>query len=185
MIRIVTDLHKNRSTGRNTKDADLLLIRGGLRRHMGGGGGIRRRGEGLRGGGRILWGSTADAVISCPSIWPVNQMIPQNRVTNILRRWGPTWTRSPTSVHVLEGLLSLVRCFKLHVSVALRQVWVQTLRWHLNCFDFPISGKDLLYVVLCRKTKPCDGGNSGRSSRRYSLSWPLWRSWSVALNELL
>lgn len=30
----------------------LLLMRGGLRRHIGGGGGIRRGGDSLRGGGR-------------------------------------------------------------------------------------------------------------------------------------
>lgn len=53
----------------------LLLMRGGLRRHIGGGGGILRGGEGLRGGGRTRWASTADAVISCPSIWPINTKI--------------------------------------------------------------------------------------------------------------
>lgn len=52
--------------------AHLLLMRGGLRRHIGGGGGIRRGGDSLRGGGRTRWVSTADAVISCPSIWPTN-----------------------------------------------------------------------------------------------------------------
>lgn len=38
-----------------TEDStDLLLIRGGVRRHMGGGGGILRGGDSLRGAGRIL-----------------------------------------------------------------------------------------------------------------------------------
>lgn len=54
-----------------TNQSNLLLIRGGLRRHMGGGGGILRGGESLRGGGRTRCVSTADAVISCPSIWPL------------------------------------------------------------------------------------------------------------------
>lgn len=59
-----------RRTGERLRgDRDLLLRRGGVRRHIGGGGGILRRGEGLRGGGRIILGaSTAVAVISCPSI---------------------------------------------------------------------------------------------------------------------
>lgn len=34
-------------------ERDRLLIRGGLRRHMGGGGGILRGGENLRGGSRM------------------------------------------------------------------------------------------------------------------------------------
>lgn len=54
-------------------------MRGGLRRHIGGGGGILRGGDGLRGGGRTRWGSTAQAVISCPSIWPIRKS--QQRVT--------------------------------------------------------------------------------------------------------
>lgn len=43
-------------------------MRGGLLRHIGGGGGILRGGESLRGGGRTRWVRTAEAVISCPSI---------------------------------------------------------------------------------------------------------------------
>lgn len=45
-------------------------MRGGVRRHMGGGGGILRGGVTLRGAGRILCVRTAVAVISWPSIWP-------------------------------------------------------------------------------------------------------------------
>lgn len=41
-----------------------LLMRGGVRRHMGGGGGILRGGVILRGAVRILWVRTAEAVIS-------------------------------------------------------------------------------------------------------------------------
>lgn len=48
-------------------------MRGGLLRHIGGGGGILRGGESLRGGGRTRWVRTAEAVISWPSIWPENQ----------------------------------------------------------------------------------------------------------------
>lgn len=48
-------------------------MRGGVRRHMGGGGGILRGGDCLRGGGRILGASTAEVVISWPSIWPGNR----------------------------------------------------------------------------------------------------------------
>lgn len=49
----------------------LLLMRGGERRHIGGGsnillGGVKRLGIGLGRGAK-----TAVAVISCPSIWPV------------------------------------------------------------------------------------------------------------------
>lgn len=49
----------------------LLLIRGGDRRHIGGGGNIRRGGLNLRGAALIRRGArTAEAVISCPSICP-------------------------------------------------------------------------------------------------------------------
>lgn len=44
--------------------AYLLLIRGGVRRHIGGGGGILRGGDILRGGGRTVGVSTAVTVIS-------------------------------------------------------------------------------------------------------------------------
>lgn len=50
--------------------AHLLLILGGVRRHIGGGGGILRGGDSLRGGGRTVGVSTAVTVISWPSIWP-------------------------------------------------------------------------------------------------------------------
>lgn len=42
------------ATDEQASQTDLLLMRGGLRRHIGGGGGILRGGEGLRGGGRTL-----------------------------------------------------------------------------------------------------------------------------------
>lgn len=61
---------RRRAGDRLLGERDLLLMRGGLRRHIGGGGGILRGGDGLRGGGRTRWVNTADAVISCPSIWP-------------------------------------------------------------------------------------------------------------------
>lgn len=44
--------------------AHLLLMRGGVRRHMGGGGGSLRGGDSLRGGGRTVGVSTAVTVIS-------------------------------------------------------------------------------------------------------------------------
>lgn len=53
-----------------------------------------------------------------------------------------------TSVHVLQGLLSLIRSLKLHVSVTSGQVWMEPVHWHFNHFDFSISGKDFLDVVL-------------------------------------
>uniref|UniRef100_A0AAY4BD43 Uncharacterized protein n=1 Tax=Denticeps clupeoides TaxID=299321 RepID=A0AAY4BD43_9TELE len=56
---------------RSRERLHLLLMRGGVRRHMGGGGGILLGGLSLRGGGRMRGASTAVAVISCPSIWPV------------------------------------------------------------------------------------------------------------------
>lgn len=60
------DLERERLlTGeRRRGERDLLLMRGGVRRHMGGGGGILRGGDGLLMAGRILWGRTAVAVIS-------------------------------------------------------------------------------------------------------------------------
>lgn len=64
--------HQTGLNGRHPWGTYLLLIRGGLLRHMGGGGGILRGGESLRGGGRTRWVRTAEAVISCPSIWPEN-----------------------------------------------------------------------------------------------------------------
>lgn len=45
---------RRRAGDRLLGERDLLLMRGGLRRHIGGGGGILRGGEGLRGGGRTL-----------------------------------------------------------------------------------------------------------------------------------
>lgn len=59
---------RRRAGDRLLGERDLLLMRGGVRRHIGGGGGILRGGDSLRGGGRIRCGSTAAAVISCPSI---------------------------------------------------------------------------------------------------------------------
>lgn len=53
-----------------------------------------------------------------------------------------------TSIHVFEGLLSVIRSLKLHISVAPGQVWVDPVHWHIDHFDFSISGKDLLDVVL-------------------------------------
>lgn len=43
---------RRRAGDRLRGERDLLLMRGGVRRHIGGGGGILRGGEGLRGGGR-------------------------------------------------------------------------------------------------------------------------------------
>lgn len=51
-------------------DRDLLLIRGGDLRHMGGGGSILLGGLNRRGGGRGQGANTAVAVISWPSICP-------------------------------------------------------------------------------------------------------------------
>lgn len=133
----------------------LLLMRGGLRRHIGGGGGILRGGDGLRGGGRTRWVSTADAVISCPSIWPINNKVitesyPTRMHRVILQNRGNR-TLWPTSVHVFEGFLGLVRSLKLNISVAPGQMRVVPVYWHFDHFDFSISGKDLLDVVLCKK----------------------------------
>ncbi|KAJ1067826.1 hypothetical protein K5549_016480, partial [Capra hircus] len=51
----------------------LLLIRGGDLRHIGGGGSILLGGLNLRGGGRGQGASTAVAVISWPSICPIEK----------------------------------------------------------------------------------------------------------------
>lgn len=52
----------------------LLLMRGGDLRHMGGGGSILLGGLKRLGGGLGRGASTAVAVISCPSIWPLHEM---------------------------------------------------------------------------------------------------------------
>jgi len=74
-------------------------MRGGLRRHIGGGGGILRGGEGLRGGGRTRWVSTADALISCPSIWPIDAKVEKESYsTSLLGRvivWKIDTDRNP------------------------------------------------------------------------------------------
>lgn len=49
---------------RRRGDRDLLLMRGGVRLHIGSGGGILRGGDSLRGGGRTMGVSTAVTVIS-------------------------------------------------------------------------------------------------------------------------
>lgn len=54
----------------------------------------------------------------------------------------------PTSIHVFEGLLGLLRSLKLHISIAPGHVWVESVHGHFNHFYFPISGKDLLDVIL-------------------------------------
>lgn len=53
----------------------LLLIRGGDLRHIGGGGSILLGGLNLRGGGRGQGASTAVAVISWPSICPIEKRV--------------------------------------------------------------------------------------------------------------
>lgn len=52
----------------------LLLMRGGDLRHMGGGGSILLGGLKRLGGGLGRGASTAVAVISCPSIWPLHEI---------------------------------------------------------------------------------------------------------------
>lgn len=77
MISLQTAPNKNKTSWNNTQgwSTNLLLMRGGLLRHIGGGGGILRGGESLRGGGRTRWVRTAEAVISWPSIWPERTQI--------------------------------------------------------------------------------------------------------------
>uniref|UniRef100_A0A3Q3FLZ9 Uncharacterized protein n=1 Tax=Labrus bergylta TaxID=56723 RepID=A0A3Q3FLZ9_9LABR len=60
------DLDLRRTGDIRHMHAYRLLMRGGVRRHIGGGGGILRGGENLRGGGRTVGASTAVTVISCP-----------------------------------------------------------------------------------------------------------------------
>lgn len=52
-----------------------------------------------------------------------------------------------TSIHIFEGLLGLLRSLKFHVSIASGQMRVEPVHWHIDHFDFSISGKDLLDVV--------------------------------------
>lgn len=60
---------------RDPKLTHLLLIRGGDRRHMGGGGSILLGGLNRLGGGLGQGASTAVAVISWPSICPIEKRI--------------------------------------------------------------------------------------------------------------
>lgn len=58
----------------------LLLIRGGDRRHMGGGGSILLGGLNRLGGGLGQGASTAVAVISWPSICPIEKRIKSQNI---------------------------------------------------------------------------------------------------------
>lgn len=134
----------------------LLLMRGGVRRHIGGGGGILRGGDSLRGGRRTRWISTAAAVISCPSIWPVLRTIRVIQSESTQACTDEFCNKAAvrrTSVHVFESLLSFIGVLKLHISMAVIQVWVELINLHLNRFYFPISRKDLLDVLLLDKNK--------------------------------
>lgn len=53
-----------------------------------------------------------------------------------------------TSIHVFQGLLSLLRRLVLHVGIALGQVRVEAVHGHFNHLDLSISGEDLLDVFL-------------------------------------
>lgn len=53
-----------------------------------------------------------------------------------------------TSVHVFECLLGLVGGLKLHISTAPVQVRVESVHWHVDSFDCPISRKDFLDMFL-------------------------------------
>lgn len=49
---------------------------------------------------------------------------------------------------MLQGLLRLLGCLKLHVGVAFGQVRVDAIHGHVNHLDLSISGEDLLDVFL-------------------------------------
>uniref|UniRef100_A0A803YBM2 Uncharacterized protein n=1 Tax=Meleagris gallopavo TaxID=9103 RepID=A0A803YBM2_MELGA len=68
------DRERRRTGDLRLGDSHLLLIRGGDLRHIGGGGSILLGGLKRRGGGLGRGASTAVAVISCPSICPVQKV---------------------------------------------------------------------------------------------------------------
>lgn len=49
---------------------------------------------------------------------------------------------------MFQGLLCLLRGFKLHISIALGQMRVDAVHRHVNHLDLAISGEDLLDVFL-------------------------------------
>lgn len=49
---------------------------------------------------------------------------------------------------MLEGLLRLLWRLVLHVAVALGQVGVEPIHWHVNHLDLAIGGEDLLNMFL-------------------------------------
>lgn len=55
-----------------------------------------------------------------------------------------------TSIHVLEGLLGLLGGLKLDIGGAPGQVWVESVHWHFDRFDFSVCGEDLLDVILSK-----------------------------------
>lgn len=63
-------------------------------------------------------------------------------------RDGDFLTVNLTSAHVLQSLLSLLRGLKLHVRVALGQMWVDTTHGHVNHLDLAVRGENLLDVLL-------------------------------------
>lgn len=56
-----------------------------------------------------------------------------------------------TPVHVFECLLGLLGGLKLHISTAPVQVRVESVHWHVDSFDCPISRKDFLDMFLLNK----------------------------------
>ena len=65
---LLTNKDESQARQQSEGNTNLRLMRGGVRRHMGGGGGILRGGETRRGTGRARCVKTAIAEISCPSI---------------------------------------------------------------------------------------------------------------------
>lgn len=53
-----------------------------------------------------------------------------------------------TSVHVLQGLLGILWGLELYIGVAPGQVRMEPVRWHVDYFDLPVGGENLLDVVL-------------------------------------
>lgn len=49
---------------------------------------------------------------------------------------------------MLKGLFCFLRALKLHVGVALGEVWVETVHGHVDHLDLAIGGEDLLDVLL-------------------------------------
>jgi len=70
---------------------------------------------------------------------------------------------------MFESLLCFLGCLKFHVGMALREVGLHPVHWHIDHFDLSVGGEDFLDVLLY--------DISGKSAQE-DLSW--FRTWASA-----